>query len=64
MFLQQSKGNLIIEQVYLQLMDGENKLLSSQSVRTHESLARKYLTECDEVGGGLFQLTASLDVNG
>lgn len=54
MLLQQSKRNPIIEQVYLPLMDGQNMLLSWQGVRTDESLARKYLAECDEVGGDLF----------
>lgn len=48
------KRNPIIEQVYLPLMDGENMLLSWQGVRADESPARKYLPECDEVGGGLF----------
>ncbi|SDR19445.1 Phosphoadenosine phosphosulfate reductase family protein [Pseudomonas grimontii] len=48
------KRNPIIEQVYLPLMDGENMLLSWQGVRANESPARKYLPECDEVGGGLF----------
>lgn len=48
------KRNPIIEQVYLPLMDGENMLLSWQGVRADESPARRYLPECDEVGGGLF----------
>lgn len=48
------KRNPIIEQVYLPLMDGENMLLSWQGVRADESPARKYLPECDEVGGGLY----------
>lgn len=48
------KRNPIIEQVYLPLMDGEDLLLSWQGVRADESPARKYLPECDEVGGGLF----------
>jgi 3'-phosphoadenosine 5'-phosphosulfate sulfotransferase (PAPS reductase)/FAD synthetase len=48
------KRNPIIEQVYLPLMDGENMLLSWQGVRADESPARKYLPECDDVGGGLF----------
>lgn len=41
----------IIEQVYLPLMDGENMLLSWQGVRADESLNRRYIPECDEVGG-------------
>lgn len=48
------KRNPIIEQVYLPLMDGENMLLSWQGVRADESPARRYLAECDEIGGGLF----------
>jgi 3'-phosphoadenosine 5'-phosphosulfate sulfotransferase (PAPS reductase)/FAD synthetase len=48
------KRNPIIEQAFLPLMDGENMLLSWQGVRSEESLDRKYLPECDEVGGGLF----------
>lgn len=48
------KRNPIIEQVYMPLMDGESMILSWQGVRADESLARRFLTECDEVGGGLF----------
>lgn len=48
------KRNPIIEQVFLPLMDGKSMLLSWQGVRRDESLARRYLPECDEVGGGLF----------
>lgn len=48
------KRNPIIEQVFMPLMDGESMLLSWQGVRADESLARRYLPECDEVGGGLF----------
>ncbi|MFC2970897.1 phosphoadenosine phosphosulfate reductase family protein [Azotobacter bryophylli] len=48
------KRNVIIEQVMLPLMDGENMILSWQGVRREESEARRYLPECDEVGGGLF----------
>lgn len=48
------KRNPIIEQVFLPLMDGESMVLSWQGVRADESFDRRYLPECDEVGGGLF----------
>ncbi|MEQ6763243.1 phosphoadenosine phosphosulfate reductase family protein [Pseudomonas aeruginosa] len=48
------KRNVIIEQVMLPLLDGQNMVLSWQGVRREESEARRYLPECDEVGGGLF----------
>jgi len=48
------KRNPIMEQVFLPLMDGETMILSWQGVRADESIARRYLPECDEVGGGLF----------
>lgn len=49
------KRNPIIEQVFLPLMEANDKLiLSWQGVRADESPARQHLPECDEVGGGLF----------
>lgn len=48
------KRNPIIEQVLLPLMDRGDMILSWQGVRADESPARRYLPECDEVGGGLF----------
>lgn len=48
------KVNPLIEQVMLPLMDEGGMVLSWQGVRAEESLARRYLPECDEVGGGLF----------
>ena len=48
------KRNPIIEQVFMPLMDGQNMILSWQGVRADESLDRRYLPQCDEVGGGLF----------
>lgn len=48
------KRNVIIEQIMLPLMDGQDMILSWQGVRRAESLARRHLPECDEVGGGLF----------
>lgn len=48
------KRNVIVEQVMLPLMDGKNMILSWQGVRADESEARRYLAECEEVGGGLY----------
>lgn len=48
------KRDVIIEQVMLPLMDSQNMILSWQGVRSGESDARRYLAECDEVGGGLY----------
>lgn len=48
------KVNPLIEQVMLPLMEEGGLVLSWQGVRAEESLARRYLPECDEVGGGLF----------
>lgn len=48
------KRDPIIEQVFIPLMDQQGMILSWQGVRADESLARRYLPECDEVGGGLF----------
>lgn len=57
------KRNPIIEQVFIPLMNGEDMLLSWQGVRRDESLARRYLPECDEVGGGLFNYRPILKWN-
>ncbi|MCX5470508.1 phosphoadenosine phosphosulfate reductase family protein [Alcaligenes sp. A-TC2] len=48
------KRNPLIEQVMMPLMDKDQLVLSWQGVRADESLARRCLPECDEVGGGLF----------
>jgi len=48
------KRNPIMEQVLMPLMDGNSMILSWQGVRADESEARRWLPECDEVGGGLF----------
>lgn len=48
------KVNPLIEQVMLPLMNEGELVLSWQGVRAEESLARRYLPECDDVGGGLF----------
>lgn len=48
------KRNVIIEQVMIPLMDGQNMILSWQGVRRDESLNRRYLDECEHVGGWLY----------
>ena len=57
------KRNVIIEQVMLPLMDGKNMILSWQGVRRDESEARRYLPECEDVGGGLFNYRPILKWN-
>ena len=44
----------IFEQIFIPLLDQGEMVLSWQGVRRDESLDRRYLPECDEVGGGLF----------
>lgn len=48
------KRNPIIGDVFLPMLDGGRAIVSWQGVRREESLDRRYLPECDEVGGGLF----------
>lgn len=48
------KRNPLIEQAMLPLLEGGDMVLSWQGVRADESLSRRHLPECDEVGGGLF----------
>lgn len=48
------KRDPMLEQVILPLMDTGDMILSWQGVRRDESLNRRFLSECDEVGGGLF----------
>lgn len=48
------KRDPMLEQVVMPLMGKGDMLLSWQGVRADESLNRRYLPECDEVGGGLF----------
>lgn len=50
----QLKVEPITEQVFLPLMDKGDMILSWQGVRNDESFDRRYLPECDEIGGGLF----------
>ncbi|MBB6287969.1 MULTISPECIES: phosphoadenosine phosphosulfate reductase family protein [unclassified Pseudomonas] len=48
------KRDPMFEQVVMPLMGAGDMILSWQGVRAEESLNRRYLPECDEVGGGLF----------
>jgi 3'-phosphoadenosine 5'-phosphosulfate sulfotransferase (PAPS reductase)/FAD synthetase len=48
------KRDPMLEQVIMPMMDKGDMLISWQGVRADESLNRRYLPECDEVGGGLF----------
>lgn len=48
------KRDPMLAQVVLPMMGKGDMLLSWQGVRADESLNRRYLPECDEVGGGLF----------
>ena len=48
------KRNPIFEQALLPLMTGSDQVLSWQGVRRDESPARRYLPECEDLGGGLF----------
>lgn len=48
------KRDPMLEQVVMPLMGKGDMIMSWQGVRADESLNRRYLPECDEVGGGLF----------
>jgi 3'-phosphoadenosine 5'-phosphosulfate sulfotransferase (PAPS reductase)/FAD synthetase len=48
------KRDPMLEQVVMPLLGQGDMILSWQGVRRDESLNRRYLPECDEVGGGLF----------
>jgi len=48
------KRDPMFEQVVMPLMGAGDMILSWQGVRAEESLNRRYLPECDEVGDGLF----------
>ncbi|MCO8167841.1 phosphoadenosine phosphosulfate reductase family protein [Pseudomonas sp. 21LCFQ02] len=48
------KRDPMLEQVVLPLMGPETMIMSWQGVRADESIVRRYLPECDEAGGGLF----------
>lgn len=48
------KRDPMLEQVVMPLMGKGDMLISWQGVRAEESINRRYLPECDEVGGGLF----------
>ncbi|CAI8723974.1 phosphoadenosine phosphosulfate reductase family protein [Pseudomonas chlororaphis] len=48
------KRDPMLEQVVMPLMGNGDMIISWQGVRADESITRRYLPECDEVGGGLF----------
>lgn len=48
------KRDPMLEQVVLPLLGKGDMIMSWQGVRADESINRRYLPECDEVGGGLF----------
>jgi 3'-phosphoadenosine 5'-phosphosulfate sulfotransferase (PAPS reductase)/FAD synthetase len=48
------KRDPIINDVFSPLMYGKDMVVSWQGVRSDESPNRRFLPECDEVGGGLF----------
>ncbi|EPM66403.1 gp57 [Pseudomonas syringae pv. theae ICMP 3923] len=48
------KRDPMLEQVVLPLLGNGDMIMSWQGVRADESINRRYLPECDEVGGGLF----------
>ncbi|WP_116826342.1 phosphoadenosine phosphosulfate reductase family protein [Pseudomonas syringae] len=48
------KRDPMLEQVVFPLMGNGDMIMSWQGVRADESINRRYLPECDEVGGGLF----------
>lgn len=48
------KRDPMLEQVVIPLLDSGNMIMSWQGVRADESINRRHLPECDEVGGGLF----------
>lgn len=48
------KRDPMLEQVVIPMLGRGDTIISWQGVRRDESLNRRYLPECDEVGGGLF----------
>lgn len=48
------KRDPMLEQIVIPLMGKGDMILSWQGIRADESINRRYLSECDEVGGGLF----------
>ncbi|WP_116893596.1 phosphoadenosine phosphosulfate reductase family protein [Pseudomonas syringae] len=48
------KRDPMLEQVVLPLLGNDDMIMSWQGVRADESINRRYLSECDDVGGGLF----------
>ncbi|MFJ4132425.1 phosphoadenosine phosphosulfate reductase family protein [Pseudomonas cyclaminis] len=48
------KRDPMLEQLVIPLLGTGDMIMSWQGVRAEESINRRYLPECDEVGGGLF----------
>ncbi|WP_122745498.1 phosphoadenosine phosphosulfate reductase family protein [Pseudomonas viridiflava] len=48
------KRDPMLEQVVIPLMGNDKMIMSWQGVRADESINRRYLPECSEAGGGLF----------
>ncbi|MEE4820461.1 phosphoadenosine phosphosulfate reductase family protein [Pseudomonas alliivorans] len=57
------KRDPMLEQVVLPLLGNGDMIMSWQGVRADESINRRYLPECDEVGGGLFNYRPILKWN-
>ncbi|VVM71535.1 phosphoadenosine phosphosulfate reductase family protein [Pseudomonas viridiflava] len=57
------KRDPMLEQVVLPLLGKGDMIMSWQGVRADESINRRYLPECDEVGGGLFNYRPILKWN-
>lgn len=53
----------LFEQCLIPALDSGGMVLSWQGIRRDESLNRRYLPECDEVGGGLFNYRPILKWN-
>jgi len=54
------KRDPMLEQIVMPLVGQGDMILSWQGVRADESINRRYLPECDEVGGGLFNCRPTL----
>lgn len=57
------KRDPMLEQLVVPLMGTGDMIMSWQGVRADESINRRYLPECDEVGGGLFNYRPILKWN-
>lgn len=56
------KRDPMLEQVVLPILGNDDMVMSWQGVRADESINRRYLPECDDVGGGVVQLPANTQV--